>query len=223
MDAVSVRPFRIEDRPIIRRISHRVGYMGQPADWYWRHGESFADIWTAYYTDQEPESLLVSVRHGEAVGYLAGCVDSRVAPTPAQALTRYAVRYTLFARPGTATFLWRGLLDSILQRGTPSGTLEDPRWPSHLHINLLPEARGCGAGAALMEAWLTRLREVGSPGCHLGTLLENERAIGFFERMGFKRFGAPQLAPGMRSPSGGRHHLQFMVREVCEGTPDSST
>lgn len=65
-----------------------------------------------------------------------------------------------------------------------------------------------------MDAWLGRLQQVGSPGCHLGTLLENERAIGFFEHQGFRRQGAPQLAPGRRSPTGGANHLQFMVREV---------
>ncbi len=65
-----------------------------------------------------------------------------------------------------------------------------------------------------MEAWFARLVDVGSRGCHLGTLFENTRATGFFERMGFERYGEPQLAPGMRTPSGGRHHLQVMVRST---------
>ena len=214
MGAITVRPFEGPDRAVIRAMSHRVGYMGEPATWYWRHFESFAEIWTAYYTDQEPESLFVAVRDGQIVGFLTGCVDSRVTRNPAQAVTRAAIRYALFIRPGTAGFLWRGVLDTLSQRGLPSGELEDPRWPSHLHINLLPEARGCGAGASLMEAWFKRLAEVGSPGCHLGTLLENQRAIAFFKRMDFACLGEPQLAPGMRTPTGGRHHLQFMVREM---------
>ena len=65
-----------------------------------------------------------------------------------------------------------------------------------------------------MDAWLDRLRKVGFPGCHLGTLLENDNAIAFFQRVGFERFGGPLPAPGMRTPTGGRHHLQFMVRDV---------
>jgi ribosomal protein S18 acetylase RimI-like enzyme len=215
--SVVVRPFAAADRPVVRRISHRVGYMGEPADWFWRHAESFADVWTRYYTDEEPESLLVAVRAGAVVGYLSGCVDSRRAPSPAQALTRQALRHALFFRPGTAGFLWRGLADTIRARGAPSGEVDDPRWPSHLHVNLLPEGRGCGAGRALMEGWRTRLRAVGSPGCHLGTLLENGRALAFFERMGFRRLGAPILAPGMRTPDGGRHHLQLMVCDVARG------
>lgn len=214
METISVRPFEPSDRAGIRALCHRVGYMGEPATFYWRHEESFADIWTAYYTDREPESLFVAVRENRVVGFLTGCVDTHAAPSPAQAVTRVALRHALFFRPGTAGFLWRGLLDSVSQRGTPSGEIDDPRWPSHLHVNLAPEARGRGAGRLLMEAWFDRLAEVGSPGCHLGTLFENTHAIGFFARMGFERYGEPQLAPGMRTPSGGRHHLQFMVRST---------
>ncbi len=83
-------------------MSLQVGYMGEPATWYWRHAESFAEIWTAYYTDREPESLFVAVRGDRIVGYLTGCVDSRAAANPAQAVTRAAIRYALFLRPGTA-------------------------------------------------------------------------------------------------------------------------
>jgi len=151
----------------------------------------------------------VAVRDGTIVGYLSGCVDSRRAPSPVHALTRAALRF----RTGTAGFLWRGLADSVREGGTPSGEIDDPRWPSHLHVNLLPDARGRGVGASLMHAWLARLRELGSPGCHLGTLAENTGAVGFFERMGFARHGVPVLVPGMRPPAGGRHHLQLMVRD----------
>jgi hypothetical protein len=65
-----------------------------------------------------------------------------------------------------------------------------------------------------MTAWLDRLREKGSPGCHVSTLAENTRAVRFFERMGFRRPTPPILAPGLRTPTGGRLHLQFMVRDV---------
>src|SRR6185503_7950885 len=145
MSAMLVRPFEPADRDVVRRISHRVGYMGEPA-WFWHHVESFADIWTGYYTDREPESLFVAVCEGRVVGYLAGCVDSRRASSPAQALVRAALRFGLFVRPGTAGFLWRGLTDSLSHGGPSSGEIEDPRWPSHLHINLLPDARGRGTG-----------------------------------------------------------------------------
>ena len=104
--------------------------------------------------------------------------------------------------------------DAARERPVPSGEVDDPRWPSHLHMNLLPEARGRGAGAQLIAAWLARLRAVGSPGCHLGTLAENRVARAFFARMGFRDLDAPVMVPGMRLRSGGRMHLQLMVQDI---------
>lgn len=215
---VTVRPYAPRDRAAVRRICHVTGFMGDPADWYWRHADSFADIWSGYYTDEEPDSCFVAVRGDDVVGYLAGCVDTRTAPSTSRALGRAALRYGLFVRPGTARFLWRGVADS-LRDGAPEELVDDPRWPSHLHINLAPEGRGAGAGSALMTAWLARLAALGSPGCHLGTMLENRRAVAFFQRHGFVQHGAPQLAPGMRTRTGERMHVLFMVHALAGRAP----
>ncbi len=217
--AIAVRPYRGTDREAVRAIAYSAGYMGDPPDWYWRDVTSFADIWTAYYTDCEPESAFVAESGGRVVGYLLGCVESARAPSPIVALGRQVIRRFLLLRAGTAGFLWRSIWDTVRERGSPTGEIDDPRWPSHLHMNLLGEARGCGVGAQLMRAWLSRLREVKSPGCHLATLAENTRAVGFFERMGFRHLGSPVLVPGMRLRAGGRMHLQLMVQGLCDGLP----
>jgi ribosomal protein S18 acetylase RimI-like enzyme len=212
--AVAIRAYRVADRAAVRAIAHRAGYMGEAADWYWRDATSFANVWTGYYTDREPESAFVAERAGAVVGYLLGCVDSMRAPSAGTLIAQQSIRRMLFFRPGTAGFLWRSLWDTFRRSDLPRSEMDDPRWPSHLHVNLLPEGRGCGAGASLMTAWLARLRDVGSPGCQLTTLAENRTAIAFFERSGFERLGAPVLVPGMRLRSGGRMHLQRMVRAL---------
>ena len=91
-----------------------------------------------------------------------------------------------------------------------AGELSDPRWPSHLHIDLLPLARGTGAADGVMSLWFDRLRETGSPGCYLQTSAENSRAVRFFERMGFERHGDTPVVPGSRY-AGRRMHQQTMV------------
>ena len=198
----------------MREIAYATGYMGESPAWYWRDAVSFADIWSGYYTDQEPESAFVAVEGGEVAGYLLGCVDTARAPSPRDVIVRQLRKRHLLVRPGTAGFFWRSLWDTLRDGQVPSGELSDPRWPAHLHINLLSAARGRGAGRGLVEAWLARLRGLGSPGCHLGTMAENTNAIGFFERMGFARHGPPSLVPGMRLRSGGRMHVQLMVRSL---------
>jgi ribosomal protein S18 acetylase RimI-like enzyme len=188
--------------------------MGEPADWYWRDAVSFADVWSGYYTDHEPESAFVAADGDEVLGYLLGCVDTTRAQSPRDAIVRQLVRRQLLVRPGTAGFFWRSLWDTLRDAGVPSGELRDSRWPSHLHINLLPAARGRGAGRGLVEAWVERLRRLRSPGCHLGTMAENTNAIQFFRSVGFQLHEHPLLVPGMRLRAGGRMHEQLMVRSL---------
>lgn len=211
---IVVRSYQAHDRGKVREICYRTGYMGEPASWYWRDFQSFADIWTGYYTDREPQSAFVALRSGRIVGYLLGCVDTAQSPSPAAAATCQMLRRFLLIRPGTAGFYWRALGDMLRPAELPHGDFRDARWPSHLHIDLLPDGRGVGAGEALMRAWFDRLAAVGSPGCHLATLAENTRAISFFRRVGFRCHGSPTPVPGMRTQDGGRVHQQIMVRET---------
>ena len=51
MSAVGVRRFEAEDRTALRDISYRTGLMGESVESFWRHKESWADLWTSYYTD----------------------------------------------------------------------------------------------------------------------------------------------------------------------------
>lgn len=209
-----VRPYESRDRAQVRHICHVTGYMGEPVDWLWRDTESFADLFTSYYTDAEPESALVAERDGVVAGYLLGCADSRTAWSPAGIFARHLLRRAIGFRPGTAGVVWRSFGDVVvdaLRRRLPSVSGYDERWPAHLHIDLLPSIRGAGVGAILVHRWLDALREMGVPGCHLETMGENHDAIAFFESMGFRRHGKPTSAPGFRSPSGERNTVQLMV------------
>ena len=106
---VGVRSFEPADRATVRDISYRTGYMRESAESFWRHKESWADLWTSYYT---------------------------------------------------------------------------------------------GLGAALMERWLRQLGEAASPGCHLLTLVENMRALRFFEKSGFRNHGNPLWSGGCGGSGG---------------------
>jgi ribosomal protein S18 acetylase RimI-like enzyme len=205
---MGVRKYVEGDREAIQEICYLTGYMGASAERFWRHKQSFVEMWTSYYINREPESIYVATIDEAVVGYLTGCVDTSLAT---QSFSAQIIKHGLLFRPGTAGFLWRGIIDSITDKQAVRGVSMDERWPAHLHINLLPAARGSGLGRALMESWLAQLRKSGSPGCHLSTLVENTGAVSFFERMGFNRYAEPALIQGMRGPGGARLHQQFMV------------
>jgi hypothetical protein len=103
MSPVSVRSYAADDREAVQHISYRTGFMGESAQSFWSHKQSWADLWTFYYTDQEPESLYVATMDDTVVGYLAGCMDT-AAMTPSTDEIMQAVirKYWLLFRPGTA-------------------------------------------------------------------------------------------------------------------------
>jgi ribosomal protein S18 acetylase RimI-like enzyme len=60
------------------------------------------------------------------------------------------------------------------------------KYPSHLHIDLLPRAQGRGFGRRMMEEVMRRLRARGSVGAHLGVSEVNTPAFGFYQKLGFR-------------------------------------
>jgi ribosomal protein S18 acetylase RimI-like enzyme len=176
-------------------------------------------MFTGYYTDLEPESALVVERAGAVAGYLLGCIDSSRAWSPATVAGRHILRRGIALRRGTARVVARTFTDAAadLARGrikVRDLEFADPRYPAHLHIDLLPEVRGIGAGSRLVRIWLDRLRARGVHGCHLQKFTENRPATAFFEACGFRRVPSPQLVPGLRTREGGRLHTEAMVQDL---------
>ncbi|MGW4404745.1 GNAT family N-acetyltransferase [Nonomuraea sp. NPDC004702] len=133
--------------------------------------------------------------------------------------------YRLVFRPRPAAFFARSPADLAWAalRGQPgAGEFADARWPAHPHINVAPEARGTGSAGGLMTRWLDRLRKAGSPGCRLQTLVENTRAVRFFERMGFAEHGPAPPVPGLRH-HGRRVHRRTTVWSAGRAAEEAGT
>jgi GNAT superfamily N-acetyltransferase len=209
---VEIRGFAEADRTELMALFRQAGE-GAPTASLWGHAESEAAVYLTPYLDLEPESVFVTVVDGRLAGYLAGSLGTAV-PSENARMERAIREHRPFLRRGPALFFARSLLDvagTALRRQPTAGELADPRWPAHLHINLAPVARGTGAAATLMERWFERLRDTGTPGCYLQTLVENARAVRFFERMGFVAHGPTPAVPGLRYQERRVHQLT-MVR-----------
>ncbi|MEU4343733.1 GNAT family N-acetyltransferase [Nocardia sp. NPDC023852] len=213
---MKIRAFAEGDRAALRELFVRAG-AGSPTESLWGHPESEAAVYLEPYMDLEPESLFVAESDGALVGYLAGCVDSSAFPGESARMEQAIRAYRLMFRRKPAAFFARGIADitsAAIRRAPTAGDFrDDAHWPSHLHINVAPEARGIGAADRLMVRWFERLAATGSPGCYLQTLVENRRALRFFERMGFTACGPEPVVPGVRY-RGARVHQRTMVRAV---------
>ncbi len=206
-----IRPFRAADREAVRTICCETADAGRPLEPGFFDRELVADLVTRYYTDFEPESAWVTEAGGRVAGYLTGARDTRrfrrvwalrIAPP---ALARAVARGFLFRR---SSWQWiAGLLRCARAQQAAAPPILGA-YPAHLHIDLLDEARGRGAGGSLMRTFLEYLAGRGIPGVHARVRADNAPGRAFFERMGF----APVAAvPNFRGGSGGLQHGETII------------
>jgi len=189
--AFFIRPYRPADRQAVRYVcvatcwisEYRRSYI--PDDWVW------AEFWTRYYTDKEPQHTWVIERTSDAkvVGYLSGSIDARRAD-----------HYALRIMPGIA---WHVARHHLLLRGLSRrpllsmlgslvrGELSLPRdiveeYPGTWHFNLLSELRGSGWGWLLLRQFMEAARQEGVKGIHAQTMSENHVVNRLLEALGFR-------------------------------------
>ncbi len=189
--------------------------MGEPVDWMWRDQESFSDMFSGYWTDREPESASVADLDGEIVGYLLGCTDSRRVWNAGKLLAHHAFS----ARLPRAARDRRHLLTDDDRRDLRRDPSPPPatdllrqalaRPPPHRpHARLPGTPRRYEAGERLARHPASSgSARVSSP----DNVGERERAIAFFQKIGFEKRGAPEGAPGFRTRTGERMSVQLMV------------
>ncbi|MBX3529216.1 MAG: hypothetical protein KF849_01330 [Rhizobiaceae bacterium] len=165
-----VRPYEPRDREAVREICRRTAYRNKGSAAVFEDGELFADYWTSYYTDYEPQSTWVLELEGKVIGYLSGCVNTADHK-------RIMARRIVPAVIGKA--VWRLATGQFRQRSTrrmlwwmvSRGFREEPRfpidrYPAHFHINLLRQGYGRGNFHRMVSAFLDRLEELGVERIH---------------------------------------------------------
>lgn len=185
-----VRPFQPADRQAVRDICAATCWMGRPCpeaipdEWTW------AEIWTQYFTDIEPQlCYVVQAADGRVVGYMTGAMDQRRVDKhllrQLPGIAWHVIRRRLMRQP-TARKACVSLLHCLV-----AGELDCPRellrrYPAALHSNLLPEARGGGLAREMMQRLLADLRSAGAPGVHARCMSINVPAGKLLARMGFE-------------------------------------
>ncbi|MBD3265903.1 hypothetical protein GF373_04480, partial [bacterium] len=146
-----IRPYTADDRQAVRDICCETGYSGQPIDPIFSDRDVFADFFTRYYTDFEPDAALVVEDQGKIVGYLIGCTRYRLHAIMEKFLVAFVIAPKVIWRMATGrynrsdrNFLWWSLTRG--NKETPAA----PKRSSHFHFNLLSAYRAQGVGPALL-------------------------------------------------------------------------
>ena len=183
-----VRPYGPGDRAQVRQLCCETADRGKPVERFFPEREIFADLVLAYYTDYEPEATWVAESEGEAIGYLAGCLNHRrcwrtmiwrIIP---RAVFR-TLRCGLWVSRQTWFLLGAGLKTTLrggFWRRVPLG-----RYPAHLHVNVQQGFRGQHVGRRLVEQFCEQVKAAHLAGVHAAVRQDNAAACAFFERMGF--------------------------------------
>ena len=186
-----IRPARPDDRADLYEICLRTGDAGQDATGRYDDPDLLGEVYVGPYLALEPRFAFVVTLdeepEGHSQGYCLGALDSGQFAQRCEREWWPALRaqYPLDSARREAD---QALVRVIHQPPSAPTRLTD-RYPSHLHIDLLPSLQGQGAGRALLERLLAALADAGSPGVHLGVATENTHAIGFYQRLGFAEVG----------------------------------
>ena len=189
-----IRPYRPGDEPALAEICLRTADAGADATGVLDDDAIWAHIWVLPYVERHPDlAFVVESADGTPVGYVVGTPDTDAFEKWFRSdwWPRHAHRWP---KPDREVTRQDGTLLYAYGRGEKSETYA-AEFPAHLHIDLLPQAQGQGAGRRLIDALVAALRERGVRGLHLVASAENTGAMAFYTRLGF--------AP-LPSPSGSR-------------------
>lgn len=196
--AAHIRPYRPSDLDALYEICLRTGDAGGDASHVVDDTRLLGDIYAGPYAELEPEhALVVDDGTGTAAGYVLAALDTRAFEDACEREWWPAVRARRPERPDGRSF--DDLLVALIHHPHRQDADVVATHPSHLHIDLLPEAQGGGWGRTLMERLQDALRADGSPGVHLGVSNRNQRAIAFYRHLGYEA-----LSSNRRSHTFGR-------------------
>lgn len=174
-----------EDRATLIEICLLTGNSGQDASALFNEKQMLGDFYVAPYLESDPGFAFVLSQEERVTGYALATLNTAIFNRYLDEEYLPLVRERYLPRIGAFTAAERELWALFTSsHATNPGLLE--RYPSELHIDLLPSAQRKGFGRALMEELLAALKLGGSPGVHLTLSADNQGAFEFYRRLNFQ-------------------------------------
>ena len=180
---MTIRPYRADDLPALRRVCVLTGHAGTDATGLWSSDDLLPDNFLEPYVTLAPDTAWTVEQDGRPVGYLVATLDTEAfaARWREEWTPVFAFRHSRVAEDPAEQWLHDFGYDPSWMLGP-----QVEAFPAHLHIDLLPEAQGSGYGRGLMRRLGLAAVAAGVPGIHLGMARDNLPALAFYRRLGFR-------------------------------------
>lgn len=180
-----LRPATVADAEAVAQVAYATAYFGEPAERFFPCTRLFAALWVRPYLLRG--SAVVALSGEEVVGYCLG-VDRPIDYLRGLCLAAGELLAGLRCRQGREALRYLG---RALRWRAPAAPLR--HFPAHLHVALLPEARGRGAGRQLLAAYLDAAAARGVRGLQLSTTERHAAAGRSYAAMGFRPWASREL------------------------------
>lgn len=187
-----IRRYRSTDEDALYEVCLGTGDSGEDATALYDNPRLLGEVYVGPYLTHAPEFAWVYADDADrARGYVLGVLDT-TAFEGTLAREWWPLLRARYASPALETNPRdREVVQAVhAPERRPAALLAE--FPSHLHIDMLPDVRGGGRGGAMLATLLDALALAGSRGVHLGVARDNENAIGFYRHLGFAP-AAPEL------------------------------
>jgi len=145
-------------------------------------------VWVGPYVTFEPSLALVVEDSDGIGGYVLGALDSRAFERRRErGWPPLRENYPELDAADYLSKLERYAIHDIHHAWPVDDELVS-RFPSELHIDLVPRLQGRGLGRRLIDTMIASLRDAGSHGLHMFVSQGNHRAAGFYRHLGFAQF-----------------------------------
>ncbi|HEX6356204.1 GNAT family N-acetyltransferase [Actinophytocola sp.] len=179
-----IRNYQPGEERALYDICLLTGDSGVDASGLYQDPALLGEVYVGPYLRFAPDHALVGVDDEGVAGYVLGVPDTVAFEATCERSwwPDLRARYPLDSFPPDSP---DGRIVRLIHNPPVASPDVVERYPAHLHIDLLPRLQGQGAGRRLLTALLDGLAAAGAPGIHLGVSTANQRAIGFYRRMGF--------------------------------------
>ena len=206
-----LRPALRTDLPGLYAVCLKTGDSGKDGTHLHDDPSLLGKFFVGPYVALEPDFAFTLEGPSGAAGYLLGALETPAFNRRFENEWLAPLRREL-RDPGSDTATWQN--SDWVRRLVHAPALAFPAglhpFPSHAHIDLMPEARGRGFGRRMMRFLMARLAARGSKGLHLSVSPDNADGQAFYRKLGFEHITAPGLP----------RDTYFMARSLADIAPN---